>query len=63
MTQREEVLRELKQTGEVSRNWALGRYISRLGAIICDLKSEGYSFSTSERCGRNGGDYFYYLNK
>lgn len=41
--------------GEISRNWCLARYISRLGARINDLKKKGWSFETETR----NGDYFY----
>ncbi len=32
------VVEQLEKTGEVSRNWALRNYISRLSAIIYDLR-------------------------
>ncbi len=38
MSQKQKVLKLLREQGFVSRNWALSNYISRLGAIICDLK-------------------------
>ena len=45
----------LKQCGEISRNECLRNYISRLGAIICVLKEQGYEFETFSR----NGDYVY----
>jgi len=36
------VKQQLRLNGQVSRNEALRNYISRLGAIICDLKSDGW---------------------
>lgn len=46
MTQKEWVLLELKANGgKITRNHCLRNYISRLGAIICDLKKDGYSIS------------------
>ena len=36
------VLRELKEKGYITRNYALKHYISRLGAIIYHLKQKGY---------------------
>lgn len=59
MSQREQVIQKLKNDGMVSRNWALKRYISRLGALIFDLKEEGWEFDTKRR----GGDYIYELKK
>lgn len=56
-TQLNKIKKILLETGEVSRNHALSIFISRLGAIICDLKSEGYEFITERR----GGDYIYKL--
>ena len=42
-TQAEIVVKQLRETGQVSRNWALRGYISRLGAIICDLNKAGWN--------------------
>ena len=48
MTQKEWVLLELKANeGKITRNHCLRNYISRLGAIICDLKKDGYNISGS----------------
>jgi hypothetical protein len=41
-TQLETVKKQLLETGQVSRNWCLQNFISRLGAIACDLKAEGF---------------------
>ena len=41
-TQKQIVLKQLQENGVVTRNWALDRYISRLGAIIHKLNTEGY---------------------
>lgn len=51
------VKKELDLYGFISRNWCLKHFISRLGAIICRLKKEGYVFSTR----RIDGDYAYIL--
>ena len=40
------VEKRLEKYGEVSRNWALDNYISRLSAIIYKLKKSGYKFKT-----------------
>ena len=57
----------LVRDGKVSRNWALQRYISRLGAIIYKLKLEGYKFTgefvkTRSKFG-SGRDYVYRLTR
>lgn len=48
---------KLKQDGEISRNYCLRNYISRLGARINDLKKMGFEFETENR----DGDYVYKL--
>ncbi len=46
----------LEAHGEISRNQALSRFISRLAARIDDLERlHGWKFRTEQR----GGDYFY----
>ena len=58
-TQKERVIGQLLKVGHISRNACLRNYISRLGAIICDLTKEGWGFDA-----KNGdGDYVYYLVK
>ena len=54
--QEKKVIEQLETNGMVSRNWALKNYISRLGAIMCDLK-EWYEFDTKHK----DGDYLYIL--
>ena len=49
----------LREKGEISRNFCLQNYISRLGARIIDLKAEGWEFETLHR----DGDYVYKLKK
>lgn len=61
MSQREIVLKELKENGSVSRNWCLANYISRLSSIMNKLKAEGIKFTTHQD-GRSG-DYKYILEK
>ena len=51
------IKKQLELDGEVSRNWCLQRYITRLGARIWDLKQEGYEFEIERR----GKDYVYVL--
>lgn len=62
-TQKLAIIAQLREKGSVSRNWALEGYISRLGAIICDLKNEGWEF-TAGYVEKNGGkDYVYIVTK
>ena len=58
MTQKEKVIAQFNEFGYVSRNWALKNYMSRLGAIICDLKREGWNID-----GRWVGKDFVYSKK
>lgn len=57
-TQREWVIEQLDKYGEITRNQALSHFISRLGAIACDLKKDGYELTTKWR----GGDFVYTLS-
>ncbi len=60
LTQKQRVIGKLRQDGFITRNECLRNYISRLGAIICDLKNDGYVFRTKEV----KGDYVYeWINK
>lgn len=45
ITQKQWVKEILLKDKRISRNTCLRNYISRLGAIICDLEKEGYSFN------------------
>lgn len=38
----------LRKEGSITRNFCLRNYISRLGAIITVLKTEGYCFKTNK---------------
>lgn len=61
-TQTAWVKRQLLDNGEITRNQALQNYISRLGAIICDLNQEpGWEVSGEYRKTKNGRDYVYKL--
>ena len=57
--QKQWVIAQLTEHGEVSRNQALSVYVSRLGAIIHTLKSEGWNFETFTR----DGNYVYRVIK
>lgn len=61
-TQQKWVIEQLTKHGRVTRNQALAHYISRLSAIIFDLKEVGYEFSVG-RCGKENRDYEYVLIK
>ena len=56
-TQLQIIVDKLNQDGEVSRNWCLERYITRLGSRIYDLRKSGWMFDVERR----KGDYIYVL--
>jgi hypothetical protein len=58
-TQREWTIQQLKENGFVTRNQALSVFFSRLGAVICDLKAEGWEIEGK----KDGRDYKYTLLK
>lgn len=49
----------LEERGEVSRNQALGVFISRLASRIGDLEEKGWKFRTEKR----GGDFVYIVSE
>lgn len=53
------ILAQINETGQISRNWCLKNYITRLGSRIWDLKQDGYEFSIK----KEGGDYIYVLKR
>lgn len=60
------VLDLLAEKGEVGRNECIREhFITRLGAIICDLKDKGYEFTTERRgnTDERQGDFIYILVK
>lgn len=63
MTQLEIVKRQLRTKGFITRNWCLNRFISRLGARICELRNEGWDIK-GERVYLSDEkyDYIYTLN-
>lgn len=61
LTQEQIVINQLKQYGYVTRNWALQNYISRLGAIVCDLNKTGWEITGDWIRTANGKDYKYTL--
>jgi hypothetical protein len=58
-TQKQRVETKLLRDGFITRNECLRVYISRLGAIICDLTKEGWEFETKFV----DGDYQYKMVK
>ena len=56
-TQIERVKGVLIEKGYITRNACLRNYISRLGAIMCKLKNEGWEYVGYE----SEGDYVYKL--
>ena len=62
-SQRQFVIDQLRATGEISRNFALENFISRLGAIVCDLNNEGWVISGEYRKNPSGKgkNYIYTL--
>lgn len=58
------ILKELRKTGKLSRNWALKNYITRLSAYIYDLESMGWQFGKRGYLKNEfGKDYVYYVTK
>ena len=58
------VINQLKERNYVTRNWALRNYISRISAIILDLKNknEGFEFESFYHKNKKGNkDYVYKL--
>lgn len=46
LSQREFIIKEILKSRQISRNFALRNYISRLGSYMCTLQNEGYDFNT-----------------
>jgi len=60
-TQKNWAINQLETKGFISRNEALRNYITRLGARVCDLNSEGYNL-IGEYKEINGGKDFVYTH-
>ena len=58
-TQLEKIREQINTYNEVSRNWALSNFISRLGAIVLLLNKQGYNLTGKYK----DGDYIYTNNK
>ena len=57
-TQEQIVIEQLK-TGSISRNWALQKFITRLGAIINTLNKKGWEIKGEYEKHENGQDFVY----
>lgn len=67
-SQKDFVISQLNQTNEISRNLCLKNYITRLGAIVFQLKEDGYEFKTVWRenlkpDGTKGKDFVYKVTR
>jgi len=62
-SQHDWILYQLENKGYISRNQCLRKYISRLGARICDIKKEGHAIYGRYEKTKNGIDFVYYLLK
>lgn len=58
-SQKERIIKKLLADGYVTRNECLRVFVSRLGAVICTLKAEGWDFETKNV----DGDYKYTVTK
>lgn len=58
-TQKERVVGQLQKNGYITRNQCLRVYITRLSAIILDLRNEGWDFKAED----DKGDYKYTVTK
>jgi hypothetical protein len=60
-TQQEFVKQHLIKYGEISRNFCIReKYITRLGAITCNLTKEGMTIKGKNKKTPYGTDYVYY---
>ena len=61
MKQKQKVINELLMRGSVDNFWAIKNYMLRLGAIIYELKKEGWVFDTTWGTGSEKKNYYYIL--
>jgi len=57
------VIDQLKLNGYISRNLCLQERITRLGAIICNLKASGWDFDAKYVRENGGKNFYYYVTK
>lgn len=55
MSQKQFVINKLNTNGFITRNYCLKNYISRLSALILNLKNEGWNIEGRD----DNGDYIY----
>ena len=60
-TQKQRVIDQLDVEGKVTNFWAFSHYILRLGAIILDLKKDGWVFNTGWGTGSEKKNYHYFV--
>ncbi len=65
VTQRERVLKQLKKSWKrgVHSFWGYQNYIPRMGAIIFDLKRDGYDITSIRNKKDNGCTYYLNLKR
>ena len=61
VTQKERVIEKLRTEGQVDNFWAFHNYILRLGAIIHDLREDGWSINGRYGSGKNSKNFIYTL--
>lgn len=61
LTQRQVVINKLREEGKVENFWAYHNYILRLGAIICDLRADGWEILGDYGEGRDKKNFVYTL--
>jgi hypothetical protein len=62
-TQEQKVKERLKEVGYADNFWAISNYILRLGAIMCQLKKQGWEFKGEFGTGKDRKNYFYRAEK
>jgi hypothetical protein len=59
-TQKQIVVEKIERDGYVDNFWAISNRMLRLGAIIADLKKDGYKFATGWGKDSQRKNYHYY---
>ncbi len=59
-TQKQFIIKHLREFGFITRNFCLEHYISRLGALILILKKEGWEFEDGAYIDHYGSKDFKY---
>jgi len=61
LSQRDIVLRQLKEHGVITNLWAIEHYILRLGAVIENLRKDGLEIETEYNTPKVGKNTHYWL--